>query len=226
MGQWIPVRFCGFQNIITMIKRETVILVLILGSLTLCVQVAEASWLIDCKRFHISAHGQTPCIDCHEDTAKEGFHPNPLDVNKGLSDFFDMDICLSCHDDVMENLDEGVHGDKKIEDTKGYENCIQCHNPHYQQRLDEDRMGKFDPAKPLQEQCGACHKEQTALPAFSHGDKRCVACHLLVDSKDPDGQKKIVQFCFHCHAQAGTRTQEVTGSFVPLINVKEYQNLK
>jgi nitrate reductase gamma subunit len=205
--------------------KGVIILIFILGSLNLCVQAAEASWFIDGKRFHISAHGQTACIECHEEISKQELHPNPADVNKRLSDFFDIDACINCHDDVMENLDEGIHGDKKIEDPKKYENCIGCHNPHYQQPLGDDRMGKFDPAKPRHEQCGACHKEQTALPAFTEGDKRCVACHLLVDYKeDLAGKKKILQFCFHCHAQSGTKTQEVTGRFVPLINVKEYQS--
>jgi len=204
--------------------KGVIILIFILASWIQCIQVTEASWFIDGKRFHISAHGQTPCIDCHEDTAKQDFHPNPLDVNKELSDFFHMNACLSCHDHVMENLGEGIHGDKKINDPKGYENCIQCHNPHNQRPLGEDRMGKFDSAKPIQDQCGACHKEQTALPAFPQGDTGCVACHLLEDSKDRDGKEKIFRFCFHCHALAGTKAQEVTGNFIPLINVKEYHS--
>ncbi len=204
--------------------RGVIILIFILGTLMLCVKVTGASWLIDGKRFHISAHGQTACTECHEEIPNQEFHPNPSDVNKRLSDFFDSDTCLSCHDDVTDNLDEGVHGTKKIEDPKKYETCIGCHNPHYQQRLGDNRMGQFDPAKPPHEQCGACHKEQTVLPAFSQGDEACVACHLLVGSKDPAGKQKILRFCFHCHAQAGTKTQELTGRFVPLINVKEYQS--
>ena len=67
------------------------------------------SWLIDDAKFHISAHGQISCQDCHESIVDENLHPNPEDVNKEPADFFSIDQCLACHDEILDDLDNGVH---------------------------------------------------------------------------------------------------------------------
>ena len=46
----------------------------------------EASWFIDLNRFHISVHGLTECLDCHEERVDQTLHPDPLDVSKKLKD--------------------------------------------------------------------------------------------------------------------------------------------
>ncbi len=184
--------------------------------------LSEASWWIDAGKFHMSAHMDNSCRDCHESIADLDFHPDPANVNKKLTDFFSVDKCLSCHDDVLDNLDNGLHGAIKVTDPKKYSRCTQCHNPHYQQRLEDMRKGRIDPAKPGREQCGACHEARPALPDFSPKDEACMACHRQVDSEDPYKEKIITRLCFHCHAQNGTSAQKMTGKLVPLINVKEY----
>ncbi len=197
------------------------ILILSLTSVVVDLSPAKASWLIDAGKFHMSAHMDNSCRDCHESIADLALHPNPAHVNKKLADFFTVDKCQSCHDDVLGNLDNGLHGAKRVTDPKKYFRCIQCHNPHYQPGLGDNRTG-VDPAKPGHGQCGACHKERQALPAFSPQDEACMTCHRLVDSEDPDKEKKITHLCLHCHAQKGIPAQEMTGKLVPLINVKEY----
>ena len=43
---------------------------------------ADASWLIDTGKFHVSAHGQNSCQDCHENIGEKSLHPNSEDVNR------------------------------------------------------------------------------------------------------------------------------------------------
>lgn len=204
-----------------MTKKSIIILILGLTPVVIGLSFAEASWLIDSSKFHISVHGQTSCQDCHEGIAGQTLHPNPAHVNKNLTDFFSVDKCLSCHDDVMDNLDNGLHGATKVTDPKKYSRCIQCHNPHYQPILSDNRTG-VDPVKPGHEQCGACHEVRPALPGFSPKDEACMTCHRLIDSKDPDKEEKTKRLCLHCHAQKRAPAQKTTGKPVPLIYMKEY----
>jgi len=197
--------------------------VLVLASVTLSAPEARASWLIDAKKFHISAHGQMSCQDCHEDIAQRDIHPNPSDVTKNWRDFFGMEQCLSCHDEILERLDQGSHGAIRVEEPKKYQHCLQCHSSHYQPRLGENRMGRFDPTKPRHQQCGACHEPRSALPSLSPEDEACMNCHRLVDPDDPRGRERIAGLCLHCHGQTVTEAQEITEKAVPLINGKDYE---
>ncbi len=178
--------------------------------------------MIDAEKFHMSAHMENSCQDCHEGIADLSLHPNPAHVNKKLTDFFSVDKCLSCHDDVLDNLDNGLHGAKKVTKRERYACCIECHNPHEQPRLEDMRKGRFDSATPAREQCGVCHEVRPALPDFSPEDEACMACHRQVGSEDPDKEEKITRLCFHCHVQKGTPAQKITGEMLPLMNVKEY----
>ena len=186
-----------------MVKKSAVLtvffLVFALGAVD-----SRASWLIDQREYHISAHGQTSCQDCHEGIADKTLHPDPSDVNKGRGDFFAPDRCFSCHDEIQSDLKQGRHGRKKIHDPAKYAYCIRCHRPHYQLRLGKDRIAKFKPGIPRQDQCGACHENRTKLPALSAEDEACMACHRAVDPKTPEGKESIQALCFRCHAQGGT----------------------
>ncbi|MGD8983194.1 MAG: respiratory nitrate reductase subunit gamma [Desulfobacteraceae bacterium] len=199
-----------------------IIPLMVLGLVILSQPLALASWFVDASKFHISVHGQNSCQDCHADISGR-LHPNPAEVNKDLKDFFHPDTCLDCHDDVMEDLDDGMHGAKKIKDRKKYEDCLDCHHPHYQLRLDENEMGKFDPNRPVGEQCGACHEPRKSLPPASDENKACLACHQSVEPKDPRAEEKIARLCFHCHGAAGSKAQKITTEMVPPINKEEYK---
>ena len=205
-----------------MLMKRFVIVTCLLMSFTLGSSEIEASWLIDPGKFHISAHGQMSCQDCHGDIGEKDVHPEPGDVIKKAADFFHVDHCLSCHDNILEDLEQGVHGDKKVSDSDRYLECLHCHAPHTQLPLDKDQMAPFDPAKPIEAQCGACHKEQSALPAFSDEDENCMVCHRSVDPADPESQKKISTLCFHCHGQNGDLAKEMNRWPVSPIIEKEY----
>ena len=181
----------------------------------------QASWLLDPAGFHVSAHGQTACPDCHGDVADQQLHPKPANVNKQEKAFFKADQCLVCHDEVMENLDQGVHGAGEIKNPAEYQYCLKCHNPHTQPRLGGNRMGT-DPDKAPQEQCGACHKEASALPPLSVEDAACMTCHQTRNPENPEDIKHIQSLCLHCHGNSGADAQVKTGRHIPLMDKTTY----
>jgi nitrate reductase gamma subunit len=183
---------------------------------------AGASWLIDEKRFHASVHGRYSCQDCHESASKRELHPNPEDVDKKQQDFFAVDHCVICHTDTQEKLDHGIHGSKKIEDAKAYQNCLSCHDPHEEIPVREE-ASRFEPSKPRYEQCGACHKLRSALPSLSPEDEVCMSCHRAIDPQDRRAAEKIDKICFYCHAQEGTEPQKLTAKKVSLIMPDDYE---
>ncbi len=211
------------KNFVGMLTDVGIIPLMVLGLLILSQRLALASWFVDASRFHISAHGQNSCQDCHADISGRRLHPNPAEVNKDLKTFFHLDTCLDCHDDVMEDLDEGMHSAKRIEDRKKYEDCLGCHHPHDQLRLGENEIGKFDPNRPIGEQCGACHEPQTSLPPPADEDKVCVACHYAVEPEDPIAAERTARFCFHCHGLGETPAQKLTAKAVPVIDEAAYK---
>ena len=201
-----------------------IILLLSIACLILSCLFANASWMIDPARFHISAHGQTSCQECHENISDQDLHPDPIDVTKSGRDFFRPDKCLDCHDSIMDDLKEGSHGSLEVKDPGKYRDCIGCHDPHYQTRIGDKDVGRFDPAKPIQEQCGVCHETRSTLPSPSSEDERCMTCHHAMKANDPEETKKINRLCLHCHGKSGTEAQAVTGKSVPLIDEKSHES--
>ena len=195
---------------------------LISALLFLSVGTADASWLLNPAEFHASAHGRTACTDCHYHVTDQPLHPNPAAVTENEMIFFHADQCLDCHDDVMENLDNGVHGSKKVEDKVKYGNCLNCHRPHNQPFLGEDRSGAYQPGKPAETQCGACHEKMSTLPPFFKEDAACMKCHQTRNTENPHDVRAIQDLCFHCHGKGRSRAQAATSKFIPLMDETSY----
>jgi hypothetical protein len=208
-----------FPKIIT---KNVLIFSLALSFFMLAPRLAVSSWLIRAEKFHVSVHGQNSCQECHENVDEDS-HPNPDDVNKKPEDFFHVDDCFSCHDNISSDLDQGIHGARKIKDTEAYANCLKCHDPHYQGPIQEE-TGLFDPSMPRYEQCAACHNPQLELPPWSAEDEACMNCHGYLDPEDVGAAERMRELCFHCHADQGTAAQRLTGKKVPLINPDEYDS--
>ena len=181
---------------------------------------AGATWFIDPKKFHASVHGQFSCQDCHEDVEQAALHPNPEYMSKKGTDFFSVDQCLACHDDILEKLDEGVHGTKKVKDPERYRRCFLCHEPHTQTPVHEE-TGRFDSSRPRYDQCGVCHEEKKALPLLSQEDESCMECHRTIG---PGEEDRVRHICFTCHAEEGTQAQNMTGKEVALIEPDDYDS--
>ncbi|MEW6672703.1 MAG: respiratory nitrate reductase subunit gamma [Thermodesulfobacteriota bacterium] len=185
---------------------KKILLLLFMCWLMLPVPATQASWLIDFEKFSTSVHQETSCQDCHGSIAEEKLHPDPHKVSKQLKDFFSADQCFKCHDTVQDDLSAGLHASQKVADPQQYENCIQCHDPHTQQRSSQE----------------TAEKAASDMASLSDEDRACMDCHGLRPADEP---RKIATFCFQCHAQTGTRTQEMTAQIIPLINPESYSTV-
>ena len=205
-----------------MTLKNRFILLLIPLLITLYGLDSEASWIIDSVSFHISAHGQTACLDCHEVSTDRNLHPDPAKVTKNLRSLFNYETCIECHDDVGESMDELEHGTQEIKDLDEFKACLECHDPHREMASDVAE-GKFDPDLSPFKQCGVCHDEQKTLPALSKEEEACMACHGLVIEEGALVRAESKTMCLHCHADEGTKAQETTGLQVPLINPVQFE---
>ncbi len=184
---------------------------------------AEASWLIDPAKFHASAHGRTACTDCHFNVPDQPLHPNPANVTEKEKRIYDSDQCLDCHDDIGDELDEGIHGSRKIKDREKYRQCLTCHHwPHKQPFLGAGRPKAFKPRRPVETQCGACHEKMSVLPPFEEEDAACMKCHQTRESQNPQDVQAIEDLCFHCHGKGRTQAQVATSERIPLMDEASY----
>lgn len=187
---------------------------------------ARASWFIDPARHHVSVHAQLSCSECHGLVFANGSHPKCADVNRTVNDFFQDNQCAGCHEEVTKDLEHGSHAGKPIDGRQEYKNCILCHDPHYQLAT-KNLPSSFDPSKPVNQQCGVCHKHRVSLPPLSIQDEKCMACHRTVNLHDADGVQKTADFCFECHSKESKRNSTVCSGIkgaVPIIDAQAYMS--
>jgi nitrate reductase gamma subunit len=164
----------------------------------ICVGIpAHANWLVDEARWHVSAHGQIMCLDCHGDVGKEELHPDPANVNRLPGSFFRPQQCTDCHDSILPELGAGRHSGQPLEADQDYQRCRDCHDPHTQRRI--SNPGTFDPVRPAEGQCGSCHELRDRLPALPPADEACMACHRGWDPKAPGAVQYSQTLCLACH---------------------------
>jgi nitrate reductase gamma subunit len=200
--------------------KEIVAGILLVFVLCLFADDADASWLIDEERYHGSAHGENSCQDCHADIADKSLHPDPAEVNKTLPDFYRLEQCTSCHEDVLEDVNEGTHGGEKITDEQEFNYCISCHDPHYQLSY-LDSATKLDQTQPAEKKYSLYNDLEKELPEFSSEDEDCMSCHRSVDPEDSGAAGYISNLCFQCHGKSAAMKKSV--SFAR-IDMSEYRS--
>ena len=177
---------------------------------------ADAGWLIDHERFHVSVHGQLSCQDCHSDVIERKRHPDPVDVNRSVADFFKTEQCADCHEEVIDEIAEGSHAGQEITPRQRFDVCIECHNPHYQTSEADDNLSAIL-SSPVEKKCSHCHGYQDKLPDFSDEDQQCLQCHQAVSGDESRAVRQTADFCLHCHSTENRQA----GSF-PLIDETQY----
>ncbi len=182
---------------------------------------AEGSWLINDEKYHVSVHGQISCQDCHALVNRKRFHPNPLEINKELKDFFRIEQCIDCHDEVLDEINNGNHGGELVTDLKKQLFCLNCHDPHYQISYSESAV-KVDLSQTKNEKCSSCHQLQQDLPELLPEDEQCMACHRFMSPEAPMAVKRIYFLCFHCHGTDQSRPEQQKSAPYALINVSDY----
>jgi nitrate reductase gamma subunit len=191
------------------LRKKKIFLALTVLIFAAMVQMAEAGWWIDIRKFYNSGHGENTCIDCHEDIAEQKLHPNPDHVNRSLNDFFDIESCLACHEEIQDNLEEGVHGEEQVDEPEKYRDCINCHDPHYPETK-----------KPDKDTASTALSEE--LPSPPEDDLACLSCHQAIEKKDPKQAQKIAEFCFHCHAAEKAKDDQKKSGAPPLLDRLQY----
>jgi nitrate reductase gamma subunit len=191
----------------------------IAGSILLiCVGIpAHANWLVDEARWHVSAHGQIMCLDCHGDVGKDALHPDPGNVNQLAGSFFRPEQCTGCHDSVLSELGVGRHGGQPLKADQDYHRCRDCHDPHTQGRI--SNPGAYDPARPDQGQCGSCHESRDRLPALSPADEACMGCHRGWDPKAPGAAQHSKALCLSCHGAESPAVRTGRVGVLPVLDV-------
>jgi nitrate reductase gamma subunit len=146
-------------------KSGTMILAILL-CLSYPAHRVESSWLIDPERFHVSVHGQFSCLEYHSDINEKIKHPDVLDVDKPLNDFFRLEQCAACHEYVLNEINQKrIHHSGAIDEKGRYDLCIECHDAHYQKAYSGSA-----------EKSGNDQLLDTTLNA--HSDVTCGACRL------------------------------------------------
>lgn len=183
---------------------------------------SQATWLVADEQFHTSVHGQLSCRACHADVFQRGRHPDPDAVHKTLSDFFNPEKCRNCHEDVMDDIDQaGRHAGIDATALQTFENCIACHDPHYQMSSYTD-VTPDDLVQAKGQKCALCHAMQSDLPEMLPEDQACMACHREPLAEDPAVGSNINTLCFHCHGmQSLMNVRHHAGQ--PYINIEDYR---
>jgi nitrate reductase gamma subunit len=177
----------------------------------------HADWLVDEVRWHVSAHGQIMCLDCHGAVAERALHPAPSNVYQPPGSRFQPNLCTGCHDAVSIELEAGRHGGQPLKASQDYERCIDCHDPHTQPRISE--RASFDPSRPAANQCGACHEAQERLPNLSEQDEACMSCHRRVGFKAPEAVQHSKTLCLACHGVDSVLARTAKDAALPVIDM-------
>jgi len=184
---------------------------------------------VDCTACHDAsvAPGHPPaCADCHGTHAidEAGGGSRPAKVGAHLSA-----MCGSCHEEIVHEYMEGIHGTELKKGNPDVPTCLTCHGGH---RI----VPKGDPNSPvnasaLAPTCTRCHDDeeivrkyslpparlQTFLGSFhglagEYGDRtvaNCASCHgvhRILPSRDERStinSANLPATCGHCHLQAG-----------------------
>jgi nitrate reductase gamma subunit len=160
----------------------------------------HADWLVEEARWHVSAHGQVACRDCHGEIPQKA-HPDPARVDRPAGAGFRPEHCTGCHGSVLSDLERGRHGGRALAAGEDYERCLACHDPHTQLRV--SGAGAYDPGRPPETQCGTCHPPRERLPQLTPADEACMGCHRAVSPDAPGAALHFRALCLACHGQEG-----------------------
>ncbi len=192
----------------------TLMVLFLLIGVSVC---AHADWRVEEAGWHVSAHGQIMCLDCHGDVTKGALHPDPASVNRPSGNSFRAEQCTGCHDSALSELEAGGHGGQPLKVGQDYQRCGDCHDPHTQPRLSSP--GSFDRARPAQGQCGRCHEPRDRLPALPAADEACMACHRSWDLKLPGAPAHSRTLCLACHGPESASVQAGKAAGVPVLDM-------
>jgi len=174
---------------------------------------------ISTEDFEKSTHGSNgvSCTTCHADI--EDF-PHPERTTDTLREvkLKYYTSCQECHSEQFELTLDSVHQKSLAAGNDNAAVCADCHNPHTQQRLTDEKTGKLlDYARiHIPETCAKCHsaiyntyKESvhgSALTQEGNTDvPTCIDCHGVHNIQNPNTatfRNSTPYLCAKCHTDS------------------------
>jgi predicted CXXCH cytochrome family protein len=168
---------------------------------------------INSSDFNASVHSSMNCTTCHPTIS--GF-PHPALVAQGKRDYIQeyKDTCQTCHPDNFKQSQDSVHSQALTAGNKNAPSCSDCHNPHTQGLIKDDKGNLLPSARaqiPLT--CAKCHNAIfTEYASSVHGKgvleannpdvPTCTTCHGVHSIANPTTaafRNNSIQLCASCH---------------------------
>jgi predicted CXXCH cytochrome family protein len=184
------------------------------GATTILPGGEEVSISIDSSLYLVSVHGSQGmnCSTCHTGITE---YPHPkltVETHQEFS-FEATQSCQNCHPDQYNAVKDSIHMQAYEAGNKLAPACTDCHNPHTQTRLvDEKGTTLVEARVRIPETCAKCHNEITeeykksvhgaSLPLEGNTDTpTCIDCHSVhnIGSVDNAFRLRSPQICSKCH---------------------------
>jgi len=206
------------------------------AKLTMKVGEKAKSLFVDLERFENSIHGDSECLDCHEDAeeTEDGHHIDELAAVD----------CSMCHDDVFESYESSIHGQLGADGNLNA-SCAGCHNTHSILESSDPESATYFFNIPST--CARCHREGEKAAAAYEGNEthiienysmsihgkgllksglnvtaNCVSCHGSHEIHPAENEEStvhsdnIAELCATCHV--GILAQFETSIHSPKVN--------
>jgi hypothetical protein len=171
---------------------------------------------IDAAAFEAGVHNQNEiqCVSCHADISSFP-HPerNAQSIRAIQMQYYT--TCKQCHADQFDKTLDSVHQRSLAAGNTNAAICVDCHNPHTQQRLTDKDSGKLLQYAELHipQTCAKCHSAIYETYAESvHGAAltqegnpdvpTCINCHGVHNIQDPTTagfRNSTPGLCAQCH---------------------------
>jgi DmsE family decaheme c-type cytochrome len=140
---------------------------------------------------------------CFGATVANWYQATAADETPGTTE-----VCLDCHDDMLESLTGTVH-EIRTEDPGSHVSCTGCHVGDVERHIDDDTYLLAIPSGTTVAQkasvCAACHvnshqQNMEEYNVHAENDVSCIDCHQVHAGNTPYLlQKQDPQLCLDCH---------------------------
>jgi hypothetical protein len=169
---------------------------------------------VDKPAWEASVHGSMGlgCTDCHTDI-KEYPHPDLGDRSSRDLTLRLYTSCEQCHEEQFKKTLDSVHQTALAAGHKGAAVCADCHDPHRQKKITDDK-GKLTPEARVHipTTCARCHAaiydqyktsvHGAALVTGNPDVPTCIDCHGVHNIPDPTTARFRLaspRMCADCH---------------------------
>ena len=171
------------------------------------------SVVINAAAFNASVHSSLNCTTCHPTIS--GF-PHPALAAQDKRDYVQeyKNTCKDCHSDKFKLIQDSVHSQALQAGNKNAPLCSDCHNPHTQGLIKDDKGNLLLSAREqIPGTCAKCHNAifteyaksvhgKGVLEANNPDVPTCISCHGVHSIANPTTaafRNSSIQLCASCH---------------------------